>query len=87
MNKKSLSYDLQSATPEEAEILNEKIDMFIIKQLSFHGKIEEFRNYIIKDKEDIIAGISSDFTKKTVNKMTVLTYVTRSIKTERWQST
>ena len=41
MSKKSLSYDLYFATPEEAEILNEKMDLFNSKQLSFHGKVEE----------------------------------------------
>lgn len=57
MSKKSLSYDLYSATPEEAEILNEKMDLFNSKQLSFQGKVEELRNYVIKDKGNIIAGI------------------------------
>jgi GNAT superfamily N-acetyltransferase len=57
MNQKPLSYDLYSATPEEAEILNEKMDLYITKQLSFQGKVEELRNYVIKDKENIIAGI------------------------------
>lgn len=50
-------YNLCSATSEEAEILNGKIDLFNSEQLSFHGKIEEFRNYVIKDKENIVAGI------------------------------
>lgn len=59
MNNKPLSYDVLSATPEEAEILNEKMDLFISTQLLFHGKLEEFKNYVIKDKENIIAGIRS----------------------------
>lgn len=59
MSNKPLSYDLHSVTPEEAEILNEKMDLFISTQLSFHGNIEQFKNYVIKDKEDIVAGIRS----------------------------
>lgn len=55
--KKNPSYDLYSATPEEAEIINEKIDLFNSAQLSLHGKIEEFKNYVLKDKKNIIAGI------------------------------
>lgn len=58
MNKKPLSsYDLCLATAEEAEILNEKIDLFNSEQLSFHDKFEELRNYVIKGQGNIIAGI------------------------------
>ncbi len=53
----SISYNLCSATAEEAEILNEKMDAFIVKQLLFQGSVEELRNYIIKDDGKIIAGI------------------------------
>lgn len=57
MNESLNSYNICSAIPEEAEILNEKMDLFNTKQLSFHGQIEEFRNYVIKDKDNIIGGI------------------------------
>lgn len=57
MNKNLSPYHLCSATSEEAEILNERIDIFNSKQLSFQGKVEDLRNYVIKDKENIIAGI------------------------------
>lgn len=51
MSNNLYPYNLCSVTPEEAEILNEKIDLFNSRQLSFHGKVEELRNYVIKDKE------------------------------------
>lgn len=53
----SLPYSLVSATLKEAEILNEKMDIFNAKQLSFHGNAEELANYVIKDQGRIIAGI------------------------------
>jgi hypothetical protein len=49
-------YNLCSANSEEAKILYEKIDLFSSEQLSFHGKVEEFINYVLKDKDNIIAG-------------------------------
>lgn len=52
------SYNICSVTAEEAEILNKKIDAFNAKQVGFHGNIEEFKNYVIKDRGNIVAGIS-----------------------------
>lgn len=57
MNKVPVPYDLYSVTPEEAEILNEKMDAFNGRELSFKGDVEELKNYIIKDGKCIIAGI------------------------------
>jgi GNAT superfamily N-acetyltransferase len=57
MADESIPYNLCSATPDEAEILNEKMDAFNGRQLSFCGEVEELENYVIKDKENIIAGI------------------------------
>ncbi len=54
-------YNLCSLTVEEAEILNEKMDAYISKQLSFHGNIEKLENYVIKDSENIVAGIKICF--------------------------
>ena len=51
------SYTIHSVTAEEAEILNNKIDAFNVMQLQFHGNAEEFKNYAIKDQENIVAGI------------------------------
>jgi len=51
------SYNIDSVTAEEAEILNNKIDEFNAKQLSFYGNVEEFKNYVIKDQKNIVAGI------------------------------
>lgn len=59
VNKSPLPYSLYSATSQEVEILNEKIDVFNAKQLSFQGEVEEFRNYVLKDGERIIAGIET----------------------------
>jgi GNAT superfamily N-acetyltransferase len=35
------------------------MDAFNGRQLSFHGDVEELENYVIKDKENIIAGIKT----------------------------
>lgn len=56
---KFIPFNICSVAPEEAEILNEKMDAFNGRQLSFHGDVEEFQNYVIKDKENIIAGIKT----------------------------
>lgn len=51
-------YQIYQVTPDQAEILNEKMDAFNAEQLHFFGKVEELKNYIIKDSDfKIIAGI------------------------------
>ena len=53
------NYDLLTPTAKEAETINEKIDAFNVKKLSFHGELKVFRDYIVKDKCNIVAGIRS----------------------------
>ena len=57
----SQPYEFSIATPEEAEILNDKIDVFNGKQVRFSGEVETLIDYVIKDNDSIIAGIRSCF--------------------------
>lgn len=57
MEYRHSSFDLHSATHDEAEILNKKLDAFNAKQLSFSGDVEELKNYVIKDRDLIVGGI------------------------------
>lgn len=52
-------YDLHSLKAEEAGILDKKIDVFNAQQLAFTGKVEEFKNYVIKEQGQVIAGIKT----------------------------
>lgn len=55
-------YKLFEATPDQAKILNSKMDKFNAEQLSFVGDIELEKNYLIKDQiGNIIAGIKGCF--------------------------
>lgn len=61
MNTLEFSYELVAATGVEADILNDKIDIFNVQQVSFHGDAEVLKDYVIKDNGLIIAGIRSCF--------------------------
>ena len=54
-------YKLSSATSEEAEKLNDKINDFVAKQVSFYGDAEILKDYVIKENSLIIAGIRTCF--------------------------
>ncbi len=60
-NGKTFPYKLSIATNAEAEILNDKMDMFNGKQFAFHGDVEVLKNYVVKDNGTVIAGIRSCF--------------------------
>ena len=57
----SQPYEFSIATNAEAETLNDKIDAFNGKQVSFYGDVETLIDYVIKDNGNIIAGIRSCF--------------------------
>jgi len=57
----SQPYELSIATNAEAETLNDKIDAFNGKQVSFYGDVETLIDYVIKDNGTIIGGIRSCF--------------------------
>ncbi len=54
-------YKMFSASSVEAESLNEKMDAFNVKQVSFHGDAEVLKDYVFKENGNIIAGIRSCF--------------------------
>lgn len=56
-----IPYKISIPTNEESETINDKMDEFNGKQLSYSGQVEVFKNYIIKDDDKIIAGIKSVF--------------------------
>lgn len=57
---KSPNLNTAPATPEEAEIIDRKIDEFNRRFFAYKGEHEALpKNYIIKDENDIIAGINS----------------------------
>lgn len=60
-NRFNTSYKLLSVTGAEAEVLNNKMDAFITQQVAFKGELEVFKNYVIKNKGQVIAGIRSCF--------------------------
>jgi GNAT superfamily N-acetyltransferase len=61
-HQKKSDYQIFEGTSEQAEILNTKIDKFNSDQLSFVGKVEFEKNYLIKNESgDIIAGIRGCF--------------------------
>lgn len=56
---KTFPYEFCMASNTEAEILNDKMDAFIVRQISYHGDLEVSKNYIVKDSGSIVAGIRS----------------------------
>lgn len=58
---KTFPYEFSSASNAEAEILNDKMDAFNGKQISYHGDVEVLKNYVVKDGGTIVAGIRSCF--------------------------
>jgi len=60
-DRKTFPYEFCIASNAEAEILNDKMDAFIVRQVSYHGDLEISKNYIVKDGGSIVAGIRSCF--------------------------
>lgn len=58
---KTFPYEFCIASNTEAEILNDKMDAFIVRKISCHGDLEVSKNYIVKDSGSIVAGIRSCF--------------------------
>ena len=69
---KTFSYEFSVASNAEAEILNDKMDAFIVRQISYHGDLEVSKNYIVKDSGTIVAGIRSCFYLEKCVVITVL---------------
>jgi GNAT superfamily N-acetyltransferase len=61
MKKDALNYTLSPVSSTEAETLNDRMDKFIADQVSFQGELEVFKDFVIKDNGNIIAGIRSCF--------------------------
>ncbi len=59
MDALNFPYEISIATIAEAETLHDKIDAFNGKQISFNGKVEVLKDYVIKDNDSIIAGLRS----------------------------
>ena len=59
--KAKTQFDICPATPEEAEIIDNKINNFNNFKLSFAGKMETAKNYSVKEGNTIIAGITCCF--------------------------
>lgn len=58
--EKSLILNATPATPEEVDFIDRKIDEFNRKFFAYKGDHEALpKNYIVKDENDIIAGINS----------------------------
>lgn len=58
--RKLLNLNISPATQAEIEIIDKKIDEFNRKHFAYKGECEELpKNYIIKDGNEIIAGINS----------------------------
>lgn len=58
---KIFPYEFSIASNAEAEVLNDKMDAFNGKQISYHGDVEVLKNYVVKDSGTIVAGIRSCF--------------------------
>lgn len=69
---KTFPYEFSVASNAEAEILNDKMDAFIVRQISYHGDLEVSKNYIVKDSGTILAGIRSCFYLEKCVVITVL---------------
>lgn len=69
---KTFPYEFSVASNAEAEILNDKMDAFIVRQISYHGDLEVSKNYIVKDSGTIVAGIRSCFYLEKCVVITVL---------------
>jgi N-acetylglutamate synthase-like GNAT family acetyltransferase len=55
----STDYNIVSATHEDIELLEHKLDEFNRNQIPLAQKKTAFKNYVIKEGEKIIAGISA----------------------------
>jgi GNAT superfamily N-acetyltransferase len=72
-HKHTIPLEIFPATKEEVEIIHNKIDVFNDTELSFTGKNSQIeKNYLIKDGNAIIAGITSCFYVEEVLYVSVL---------------
>lgn len=72
MNK-ALTWAISAATPKETETIGKKIDEFNKKHFAYKGDLYEIpNNYIIKDRDEIIAGINSCLYLEEVLRIEVL---------------
>lgn len=61
MDTPNFPYKISVATDAEKDLIDNKIDAFNAEQLSLKGKLEDFDNYVVKDNDTIIAGITTCF--------------------------